>query len=230
MTDLQCAIQTPLPLCISATPLLCMHLGGNGGLPTKDLHAGTFLESYNADGDAVRDFCITTRDLAQVYISPCVYKDGFPIELDLRQSRFHDHPACGMKFTVVNGQLILQHIEKSTLASKIPCWHSELCGAWLWQIGNDKIHSLKVVHQSLASLIASSAPIAPLSSYIRKYITVSLMTVSSGQHWSTQPKDFIFGILSFWSTSYTTMQPCCLWWRCLQFYISCNGTHTRETL
>jgi hypothetical protein len=158
MTYLQCAIQTTLQLCMSATPPSRMHLGGDGGLPTKDSHAGTFLESYNADGDAVRDYPITARDLAQVYISPHAYKDGFPIELDLQHGRLHDHLACGMKFTVVNGRLILQHIEKSTLASKIPCWCSELHGAWLQQIGDEKIHSLNNVHQSLASLIASGAP------------------------------------------------------------------------
>jgi hypothetical protein len=63
MADLQHEIQTPLPLCMSATPS-CMHLGGNGGLPTKGPHTGTFLGSYNADRDEVRDIHITARDLA----------------------------------------------------------------------------------------------------------------------------------------------------------------------
>ncbi len=52
MTDLQRAIQTPLPLCLSKIPPSRMSLGGNGGLPTSDLHAGTFLASYGADGNA----------------------------------------------------------------------------------------------------------------------------------------------------------------------------------
>ncbi len=43
-----------------------MHLGGDGGLATTDPNAGTFLESYSADGAAVRDYRITARDLAQV--------------------------------------------------------------------------------------------------------------------------------------------------------------------
>jgi hypothetical protein len=135
-----------------------MHLGSNGGLLTYDPHAGTFLGSYNAYGDAVKDFCITARNLAQVSISPHAYKDGFPIKLDLRHGCFHNHPACVMKFTVENEQLILQHIEKCTLASKIPCWCSELCGAWLRKIGDDKIHCSKDVHRSLISLIALGAP------------------------------------------------------------------------
>jgi hypothetical protein len=73
-----------------------MHLGGDGSLSTKDSHAGTFLESYNAHRHAVRDYRITARVLAHVYISPHAYKDGFPIELDLQHGRFHDHLACVM--------------------------------------------------------------------------------------------------------------------------------------
>jgi hypothetical protein len=131
MTDLQPAIQTPLPLCLSNTTPSRMSLGGDGSLPTTDLHAGTFLASYGANGNAVRDFRITTRDLAQVYISPHAYNDGFPIELDLWHSCYHDHPTCGLKFTVENERLILQHIEKSTLSSKILRWWSTLHGTLL---------------------------------------------------------------------------------------------------
>jgi hypothetical protein len=70
MTNLQWAIQTPLPLCMSATPPPRMHLEGDGGLPTKDPHAGTVLGSYSVKGFAGKDFHITARDLLQVDISP----------------------------------------------------------------------------------------------------------------------------------------------------------------
>jgi hypothetical protein len=53
--------------------------------------------------------------------------------------------------------LILQHIEKSMLASRIPRWRSTLRGAWLQQVGDVTIRSLQDVQQSLATLIASSA-------------------------------------------------------------------------
>ncbi len=56
MTDLQQAIQTPLPLRLSKTPLSCMSLGGDGGLLTTDPQAGTFLASYGANGNTVQDF------------------------------------------------------------------------------------------------------------------------------------------------------------------------------
>jgi hypothetical protein len=147
MTDLQQAIQTPLPLCLSKTPPSRMSSGGNGGLPTTDPHAGTFLASYGANGNTVRDFQITARDLAQVYISLHAYNNGFPIKLDLWHGCYHDHPTCGLKFTVENKWLILQHIEKRTLASKIPRWRSTLRGAWLRQVGDVTIRLLQDVHQ-----------------------------------------------------------------------------------
>ncbi len=45
-----------LPLRLSKMPPSRMSLGGNGGLPTTDPHAGTFLASYGANRNAVRDF------------------------------------------------------------------------------------------------------------------------------------------------------------------------------
>ncbi len=59
-------------------------------------------------------------------------------------------------------RLILQHIEKSTLASKIPRWRSTLHGAWLRQVGDVTIRLLQDVQQSLATLIASGAPFCTL--------------------------------------------------------------------
>ncbi len=122
LTDLQWAIHTPLPLCLSKTLLSRIAMGSNGGIPTTDPHAGTFLASHGANGEAVLDYRITARNMAQVYISPHAYNDGVPIELDLRHSCYHDHPTCGFKFTMENYRLILQHFEKSRLASRIPCW------------------------------------------------------------------------------------------------------------
>jgi hypothetical protein len=57
-----------------------------------------------------------------------------------------------------NEWLILQHIEKSTLASKFPCWRSTLRGAWLWQVGDVTIRLLQDVQQSLVARIVSGAP------------------------------------------------------------------------
>ena len=151
-----------LPLRLSKTPQSRMSLGGNGSLPTTDPHAGTFLASYGANENAVRDFQITARNLAQVYISPHAYNDRFPIKFDLQHGCYHDHPTCGLKFTGENKRLILQHIEKSTLASKILRWRSTLHGVWLWKVGDVTIRLLQDVQQSLATLIASGAPFCTL--------------------------------------------------------------------
>ncbi len=56
----------------------------------------------------------------------------------------------------------MQHIEKSTFASKIPCWRSTLRGARLRQVGDVTIRSLQDVQQSLAALIASGTPFCTL--------------------------------------------------------------------
>jgi hypothetical protein len=162
LTDLRWAICTPLPLCLSKMPPSHIAMGGDGGLPTTNPHAGTFLASHGADGEAVLDYRITARNMAQVYISPHAYNNRFPIELDLRHSHYHDHLTCGFKFTVENDRLILQHIEKSTLASRIPCWRSPLRGAWLRQVGDVTIQSLQDVQQSLATRIASGTPCCTL--------------------------------------------------------------------
>ncbi len=58
--------------------------------------------------------------------------------------------------------MILQHIEKSTLASKIPCWRSTLRGAWLRQVVDVTIRLLQDVQQSLVALIASGTPFCTL--------------------------------------------------------------------
>ncbi len=162
LMDLQRAIHTPLPLYLSKKPPSRIAMGGNGGLPTTDLHAGTLLASHGSNGEAVLDYRITAQDMAQVYISPHAYNNGFPIELDLQHSCYHDHPTCGFKFTVENDRLILQHIEKSTLASRIPHWWSTLRGTWLQQVGDVTICSLQDVQQSLATLIASGTPCCTL--------------------------------------------------------------------
>jgi hypothetical protein len=81
----------------------------------------------NKDSTAVSDFFITARDMSQVYISPHPYKDGLEIDLDLCHKKHYSHPAAGMKFITGNGCLILQHIDKGTLAACIPHWRALGC-------------------------------------------------------------------------------------------------------
>jgi hypothetical protein len=90
--------------------------------------------------------------MAQVYVSPHAYHNGFEVNVDLKYAKYLDHPTWGLKFRTINGRLILEHIEQSTIASKIPRWRSTLKGAWLQQINNTVINSLQDVHQAVATI------------------------------------------------------------------------------
>ena len=101
------AIQQPLPLRLGPTPQPAFD---KPTTPTIDPYADTVLASYNTDGQqAVTDYRITARDMAQ-----------FEVNVDLKYAKYLNHPTWGLKFRTINGRLILEHIEKSTIASKIP--------------------------------------------------------------------------------------------------------------
>ena len=133
------AIQQPLPLRLGPTPHQALD---KPTTPLEDPFADTVLASFNKDGQAVTDYRITARDMAQVYVSPQAYHNGFEVDVDLKYAIYLDHPSWGLKFRTINGRLILEHIEKSTIASKITRWRSTLKGAWLRQINDMIIHSL----------------------------------------------------------------------------------------
>jgi hypothetical protein len=87
--------------------------------------------------------------MSQVYISPHPYKDSLEIYLDLCHKKHYSHPAASMKFITVNRHLILQHIDKGTLAAHIPCWRSKLKGVWLREIDSHPITMLDNIHRYL---------------------------------------------------------------------------------
>ena len=143
------AIQQPLPLRLGPTPQPALD---KPTTPMNDPFADTVLASFNKDGQAVTDYRITSRDMAQVYVSPHAYHNGFEVDVDLKYAKYLNHPSWGLKFQTINGRLILEHIEKSTIAAKIPRWRSRLKGAWLRQINNIIIHSLNDVHRAVATI------------------------------------------------------------------------------
>jgi hypothetical protein len=106
------AIQLPLPLSLGHTP---SSIASRAARLTPQL---TSPHNCNKDSTAVSDFFITAHDMSQAYISPHPYKDGLEIYLDLRHKKHYSHPVAGMKFITVNGCLILQHIDKGTLAAR----------------------------------------------------------------------------------------------------------------
>jgi hypothetical protein len=134
------AIQLPLPLSLHHTP---SSITACAACLTPQL---TSPHTGNKDSTAVSDFFITAHDMSQVYISQHPYKDGLEIYLDLRHKKHYSHHAAGMKFITVNGRLILQNIDKGTLAACIPRWWSELKGAWLREINSHPITTLDNIH------------------------------------------------------------------------------------
>jgi hypothetical protein len=134
------AIQLPLPFSLDHTP---SSIAERAAPLMPQL---TMPPTGNKDSTAISDFFITARNMSQVYISPHPYKDGLEINLYLRHKKHYSHPAAGMKFITVNGCLIFQHIDKGTLAARIPCWRSESKGACLCKIISHPITTLDNIH------------------------------------------------------------------------------------
>jgi len=149
------ATSHPLPLRLTETPPSVAARAAS--IATVDPYLGTTLQTFGKDGQAVEDYHITRRDWAQIYVSPHAYHDGFDIELNLLRYKKED-PTAGMRFRIVNGRLILDRIEKSTIAAKIPRWRSRLRNAWLRRIGDVEVSSVADVKKEMAKVLKSNAP------------------------------------------------------------------------
>ena len=51
---------------------------------SMDPYKGTVLATFGKDGQAVKDYDISLRDMEQVYVSPSPYCDAFEEAVDLR--------------------------------------------------------------------------------------------------------------------------------------------------
>jgi hypothetical protein len=112
------AIQQPLPLRLGPAPSSAV---SNTTTPTIDPYTAPILASYGPNGNAVTNYSITARDMAQVYLSTDAYHNGFDIEVDLKYAKYLTHPSSwGIKSCHINGRLVLEHIEKGTIGYKVP--------------------------------------------------------------------------------------------------------------
>ena len=146
--ELSQAVQQPLSLQLGPTP----PSAARNTISTSDHYMDNILGSCGPDGNAVTDYGITAWDMAQVYLSPDANHRGFDIDVDLKYAKYLTHPSWGLKFCHINGRLVLEHIKKGTIGSKIPQWRSTLIGAWLRRIGAHDIDSLKDIHQAVAQI------------------------------------------------------------------------------
>ena len=62
---------------------------------------------------------------------------------------------AGMKFTTLNGCLILQNMEKSSPGARIPQWHSQLSGSWLIKVSDTVIVTREDVVNTLKQMVAA---------------------------------------------------------------------------
>ncbi len=98
--------------------------------------------------ELVSEFMISKKDIAPIYMSPCLYFDAFEEELDLRKFDIAKHRTAGLCLAHIDGRLILGGMAPSTPAAKLACWRTRLKGAWLIQVGNTVVSTIEEAHRA----------------------------------------------------------------------------------
>lgn len=147
------AKQTPLPLRMTATPRSIAAAAAKAELlPKLDPYADTVLATRDCDGNVVEEYDITMNDVQQIYCSPHPYNDAFEVEMGLQRFNSDIHPTAGIKFKMINKRLIVSHMEVRSPAARIPRWRTGIRGAWLRQIGDVVVETVKDVKRELAKI------------------------------------------------------------------------------
>jgi hypothetical protein len=85
-------------------------------------------------------------------MSPDPYHHAFEEELDLCKLDIGKHKTAGLSFFESNDRLLLAVMSTHTPGARIPCWRTNLCGAWLIQINDTPIHSIAKAHAAFKNL------------------------------------------------------------------------------
>ena len=93
--------------------------------------------------ELVTHFLIGSHDMATIYMSPDPYHNSFEEELDLRKYGYAKHHTAGLSLIESNNRLLLATMSPHTPGSRLPCWRSNLRGAWLVKINNKEISTIK---------------------------------------------------------------------------------------
>ena len=131
----------PMPFCISPEPNDMVYAASAAKMETH--LRDTVIEFIQKDREGKNEV------FQQVYISPSPYYDAFTKRLDLRRWHPNDHPTAGLRLIQDDGRVIIAAMEPSTPASRIPCWRTQIKGAWLMQVGNTRILTLEDVKQAI---------------------------------------------------------------------------------
>ncbi len=89
------------------------------------------------------EYNIIQQCMEMIYMLPDPYHESFDELIDLRHYDLSKHQTPGLSFIQKNGCLILMHMTPSTPNVKIPWWQTQLSGAWLIQIGDQVVHTIK---------------------------------------------------------------------------------------
>jgi hypothetical protein len=141
-----------LPLRLSPEP---HHPGAAIHSITWSLHVGTCIMPIDSNTTTSLSYGVPAANFAQVYMSPTPYNDAFEEELDLRKFNFSRHRTAGMTFLPQDNRLILASMVQSTLGACVPCWRTQLQGAWLLSINDNPVQTLVDVHKAFHDLSLS---------------------------------------------------------------------------
>ncbi len=122
-----------------------------------DPFSGTVLQC-NHDVMIVTKFGITLQNMEQVFFSWTAYNDAFEEYLDMKHFYPTSHPASGMHFFTEGDCLILQHMAKGLLCTKIRNWRSRLKGAWLISLNDRPVLSVKDINEIFEECLTSGSP------------------------------------------------------------------------
>jgi hypothetical protein len=121
----------------------------------RSLHLGTCIAPALNNTTTSLTYGVSATNVAQVYMSTTPYNKAFEEELDLCKFDFFCHRAAGMAFLPQDNRLILASMALSTPGARVPPWHTQLQGAWLFLINSTLVHTLAEVHQVFHNLSLS---------------------------------------------------------------------------
>ena len=115
------ALNTFLPLCLSATPVETTVRAAQLTSPYED----TALHPRFHRLDVLQEINLNKEEtFAQVYLSPSPYCDAFEETLGLQKWSSRYHQTAGLIIQQIGDRLILISIDKSIPAARIPLWRS----------------------------------------------------------------------------------------------------------
>ncbi len=97
---------------------------------------------HSRESGDLQDYLIGASDMAMIYISPDPYRAAFEEELNLQKFYFDAYCTAGLCFFQKDNHLLLASMTPSTPSARIPCWQTQLRGAWLIQIDDTPVKTI----------------------------------------------------------------------------------------